>query len=142
MTADEDAEKAEAVEKSPPKKQKTEIVDEVMKKPSIAVTEALDNAKEKKKKKKLKKTMYRIDSDIAFNAPSLSQTNLAQEKKVEPIPTENTAKDSTETQEASAVSEVKTPKSDKKKNVKKQEAETSDVPTIAKALTNGTAPEP
>ena len=35
-------------------------------------------AKIKKKKLKKEKKMYRIDSDIAFNAPSLSQTNLAE----------------------------------------------------------------
>merc|ERR1711988_1235574 len=87
---------------SPKKPKKDE--EQVMKKPGELITDALETAKEKKKKKKLKKTMYRIDSDIAFNAPSLSQTNLAQEKKVEPIPTENTVNESTETQEAAAVS--------------------------------------
>jgi len=35
-------------------------------------------AKIKKKKLKKEKKIYRIDSDIAFNAPSLSQTNLAE----------------------------------------------------------------
>merc|ERR1712029_911692 len=47
-----------------------------MKIPTETTTEALETAKEKKKKKKLKKALYRIDSDIAFNAPSLSQSNL------------------------------------------------------------------
>merc|ERR1719210_11168 len=47
-----------------------------MKIPTETTTEALEIAKETKKKKKLKKALYRIDSDIAFNAPSLSQSNL------------------------------------------------------------------
>merc|ERR1712241_1050751 len=61
---------------SPPKKLKVSE-GPMMIKPSQLTTEALETAKEKKKKKKLKKkAIYRIDSDIAFNAPSLSQTNL------------------------------------------------------------------
>merc|ERR1719209_1569155 len=36
-----------------------------------------EEKKLKKKKKKAKKEMHRIDSDISFNAPSLSQTNLS-----------------------------------------------------------------
>merc|ERR1712241_347610 len=61
---------------SPPKKLKVSE-GPMMIKPSRLTTEALETAKEKKKKKKLKKkAIYRIDSDIAFNAPSLSQTNL------------------------------------------------------------------
>merc|ERR1712241_766986 len=61
---------------SPPKKLKVSE-EPMMIKPSQLTTEALETAKEKKKKKKLKKkAIYRIDSDIAFNAPSLSQTNL------------------------------------------------------------------
>jgi len=60
---------------SPPKKLK--VSEPIMIKPSQMTTEALETAKEKNKKKKLKKkAIYRIDSDIAFNAPSLSQTNL------------------------------------------------------------------
>ena len=60
---------------SPAKKLK--VSEPIMIKPSQMTTEALETAKEKNKKKKLKKkAIYRIDSDIAFNAPSLSQTNL------------------------------------------------------------------
>merc|ERR1711971_418449 len=40
----------------------------------------------KKKKKKSKKEMHRIDSDISFSAPSLSQTNLTLTEKPTPAP--------------------------------------------------------
>merc|ERR1712192_373214 len=40
----------------------------------------------KKKKKKSKKEMHRIDSDISFSAPSLSQTNLTLAEKQTPAP--------------------------------------------------------
>jgi len=40
----------------------------------------------KKKKKKSKKEMHRIDSDISFSAPSLSQTNLSIAEKPTPAP--------------------------------------------------------
>merc|ERR1712192_158686 len=40
----------------------------------------------KKKKKKSKKEMHRIDSDISFSAPSLSQTNLTLAEKPTPAP--------------------------------------------------------
>merc|ERR1719500_1585530 len=37
-----------------------------------------------KKKKKSKKEMHRVDSDISFSAPSLSQTNLSLAEKPTP----------------------------------------------------------
>merc|ERR1712032_1343933 len=40
----------------------------------------------KKKKKKSKKEMHRIDSDISFSAPSLSQTSLSLAEKPTPAP--------------------------------------------------------
>merc|ERR1712098_392119 len=66
----------EEKESPSPKKKKDEAEEEVIKKPGELITDALETAKEKKKKKKPKKAMYRIDSDIAFNTPSLSQSNL------------------------------------------------------------------
>ena len=62
-------------DESPSKKKKQDDTI-TMKIPTETTTEALETVKEKKKKKKLKKALYRIDSDIAFNAPSLSQSNL------------------------------------------------------------------
>jgi len=57
-----------------------EVVEDSMKKPSEEITTSM------MKKKKKKKEMYRIDSDIAFNTPSLSAVNLTiVEKKLAQI---------------------------------------------------------
>merc|ERR1711974_322811 len=61
-----------------------EVADEEEKKdnemvaPTAATLESFEKIKKKKmnKKAKEKKPLYRMDSDIAFNAPSLSQINL------------------------------------------------------------------
>merc|ERR1719234_1085276 len=47
---------------------------------------SVSDKKLKKKKKKSKKEMHRIDSDISFSAPSLSQTNLTLAEKPTPAP--------------------------------------------------------
>jgi len=77
------------------------------------------------KKKKRKKEMYRIDSDIAFNTPSLSQVNLAIEKenttnveKLKEVPEDVELQSTASTQEQEV--SVK-----KKKKMKKYQAETS-----------------
>jgi len=77
------------------------------------------------KKKKRKKEMYRIDSDIAFNTPSLSQVNLAIEKenttnveKLKEVPEDDELQSTAATQEQEV--SVK-----KKKKMKKYQAETS-----------------
>merc|ERR1712130_1052767 len=67
-----------------------EAVDVKSEMKNVQVEEAgqiLDAEKKlKKKKKKLKKEMHRIDSDISFNAPSLSKTNLSLPEKPTPAP--------------------------------------------------------
>merc|ERR1712192_108919 len=54
----------------------------------------------KKKKKKSKKEMHRIDSDISFSAPSLSQTNLTLAEKPTPAPMTPIAEADTPTPDA------------------------------------------
>merc|ERR1711974_10339 len=87
-----------------------EVADEEEKKdnemvaPTAATLESFEKIKKKKmnKKAKEKKPLYRIDSDIAFNAPSLSQINLMKlddEKKPVEI----------KEQEPSAVEQTSTP---------------------------------
>jgi len=102
-------------------------------KPSQMTTEALETAKEKNKKKKLKKkAIYRIDSDIAFNAPSLSQTNLVnnvsepQDSKSTSIKSdEPVAKDIAATAQTSEPKLQKSAEKKKLKKMKKYNAETS-----------------
>jgi len=92
------------------------------------------------KKKKKKKEMYRIDSDIAFNAPSLSKINLleAQSSANSEIPPKNDLPTSKVTSNSeggtncvtsdtkfTTVMDVNTPVSKKKKKMKKYNAETS-----------------
>merc|ERR1712165_109433 len=105
----------------------------IMIKPSQLTTETLETAKEKNKKKKLKKkAIYRIDSDIAFNAPSLSQTNLVNNVS-EPQDSKSTSIKSDEPvakdiPAPAPTSEQKLPKSAEKmklKKMKKYNAETS-----------------
>ena len=96
--------------------------DEMMMKPPESVTEALETTKTKKKK--LKKAMYRIDSDIAFNAPSLSQTNLIQQSDAKVTETVVKAPEPTEAvesvdQKIDEVAEVISKKSSEKKKQKK-----------------------
>merc|ERR1719193_1038372 len=54
----------------------------------------------KKKKKKSKKEMHRVDSDISFSAPSLSQTNLSLAEKPTPAPMTPIAEADTPTPDA------------------------------------------
>ena len=93
--------------------------------PTEATLESFEKIKKKKKdKKKAKenKPLYRIDSDIAFNAPSLSQINLmklddekkpVEMKEPEPIAVEQTS------------TPVPVEKAVKKKKLKKYNAESS-----------------
>merc|ERR1711915_422562 len=69
---------------SPTETQKVVDSETSMVQPNVETTKSL-------KKKKKKKEMYRIDSDIAFNAPSLSKINLleAQSFANKEIPTKN-----------------------------------------------------
>jgi len=93
--------------------------------PTEATLESFEKMKKKKKEKKEakeKKPLYRIDSDIAFNAPSLSQINLIKlddEKK--PVEVKE--------QEPAAVEQTSTPvpveKAVKRKKLKKYNAESS-----------------
>jgi len=120
---------------SPKKPKKDE--EQVMKKPGELITDALETAKEKKKKKKLKKALYRIDSDIAFNAPSLSQINLLEKKtensesntnhhqKVENETSKETAKPDLVTTPSADSPKTKTSEKKKSKKMKKYNAEAS-----------------
>eukprot|EP00092_Neocalanus_flemingeri_P002401 GFUD01002567.1.p1 GENE.GFUD01002567.1~~GFUD01002567.1.p1 ORF type:complete len:1057 (+),score=351.59 GFUD01002567.1:66-3236(+) len=109
----------------------TSVVEEPFKKPDVITTSV-------KKKKKKKKEMYRIDSDIAFNTPSLSQVNLVEksvnktvEDKLAAVPEIGTPKEAipaetesgTPMESTPAETEVVSPK--KKKKMKKYNAETS-----------------
>merc|ERR1712038_443971 len=103
---------------------KLKVSEPIMIKPSQMTTEALETAKEKNKKKKLKKkAIYRIDSDIAFNAPSLSQTNLVNNVS-EPQDSKSTSIKSDETvakdiPAPASTSEQKLQKSAEKRKLKK-----------------------
>merc|ERR1711915_827061 len=119
---------------SPTEIQKVVDSETSMVQPNVETTKSL-------KKKKKKKEMYRIDSDIAFNAPSLSKINLleAQSSANNEIPTKNdlpTIKDTsnavgdtncnTSDSKLTTVKDVNTPLSRKKKKMmKKYNAETS-----------------
>merc|ERR1712106_572301 len=106
-------------------------VEEVFTKPSEDVTTSL------KKKKKKKKEMYRIDSDIAFNAPSLSKVNLMLEKtdstkveeKLAAVPEFVKPQPSTVPEivkpQPSTIAETEVVSAKKKKKMKKYNAETS-----------------
>ena len=106
-------------------------VEEVFIKPSEDVTTSL------KKKKKKKKEMYRIDSDIAFNAPSLSKVNLMLEKtdstkveeKLAAVPEIVKPQPSTVPEivkpQPSTIAETEVVSAKKKKKMKKYNAETS-----------------
>jgi len=79
-----------------------------------------------------KKAMYRIDSDIAFNAPSLSQSNLLKEEisKIEEPIKESSAQETSEGNRKTNVDEPKTngtspEKKKKNKKMKKYNAEAS-----------------
>ena len=133
-TADEEVEKM--IDSSPPKKQKKEADDDMMKKPTIAATEALDKAKERKTKKKLKKALYRIDSDIAFNSPSLSQINLTLEKKADTSDNLTKAVETTATKEASNVKKGQSTKIEK--NMRKLKEEVGYSGDLTKAVKNET----
>ena len=91
--------------------------------PTQATLESFEKIKKKKEKKKAKekKPLYRIDSDIAFNAPSLSQINLTKldEKKPE-VMEESKSEDRISKPEVAPVEQVT-----KKKKLKKYNAETS-----------------
>merc|ERR1712083_897861 len=76
----------------------------------------------KKKMKKKKKEMHRIDSDIAFNAPSLSKINLMLGKS-EDIKAEETTAVIPESDKSEPSTPVVSAK--KKKKMKKYNAETS-----------------
>ena len=107
-----------------------DVMKDTILQPNLATLESFEKIKKKKEKMKAKekKPLYRIDSDIAFNAPSLSQINLMQldDKKIDHIPDQSdpSNKESQEaqanTQGASAEDKV-----GKKKKMKKYNAETS-----------------
>jgi len=119
---------------SPTETQKVVDSETSMVQPNVETTKSL-------KKKKKKKEMYRIDSDIAFNAPSLSKINLleAQSSANNEIPpkndlptikvTSNSEGDTncnTSDSKFTTVKDVNTPLSRKKKKMmKKYNAETS-----------------
>jgi len=94
----------------------TEIPEEPIIKPSEETTKSL------KKMKKKKKEMHRIDSDIAFNAPSLSKINLMLAKSEEPKLAAITESDKSA---PSTPAESTTVSAKKKKKMKKYNAETS-----------------
>eukprot|EP00092_Neocalanus_flemingeri_P025716 GFUD01027880.1.p1 GENE.GFUD01027880.1~~GFUD01027880.1.p1 ORF type:complete len:1062 (+),score=358.52 GFUD01027880.1:60-3245(+) len=124
----------------------TSVVEEPFKKPDVITTSVVEEPFKKpdvittsvKKMKKKKKEMYRIDSDIAFNTPSLSQVNLVEksvnktvEDKLAAVPEIGTPKEA-----IPAETEIGTPKEStpvdaevvsakKKKKMKKYNAETS-----------------
>jgi len=98
----------------------TEIVEEPIIKPSEETTKSL------KKMKKKKKEMHRIDSDIAFNAPSLSKINLMLANSEEPKPEPKLAAiTESEKSAPSTPAESTTVSAKKKKKMKKYNAETS-----------------
>lgn len=97
----------------------TESVKEPIIKPSEETTKSL-------KLKKKKKEMHRIDSDIAFNAPSLSKINLMLPKSEEPKPEPKLAAIIESEMSAPSTPVESTPLSAKKKRkMKKYNAETS-----------------
>ena len=93
--------------------------------PTEATLESFEKMKKKKEKKKAKekKPLYRIDSDIAFNAPSLSQINLMK------LDDEKKPVEMKEQEPSAAVEQTTTPvpaeKVAKKKKLKKYNAESS-----------------
>jgi len=102
-----------------------ENVEEVKEEPSFKPPE--DTPKLSKKMKKKKKEMHRIDSDIAFNAPSLSKINLMLGKSGD-TKAEETLMTITETEKSEpAVTPLDPPglSAKKKKKMKKYNAETS-----------------
>merc|ERR1711936_122270 len=82
-----------------------EVMKDTIIQPNLATLESFEKIKKKKEKMKAKekKPLYRIDSDIAFNAPSLSQINLMQldDKKPVDIPDQSDPSNK-ESQEAQA----------------------------------------
>jgi len=94
--------------------------------PTMATLESFEKIKKKKEKKKDKKPLYRIDSDIAFNAPTLSKTNLTKldEQTPEELPAKPPSVEQSITQSITAVSEPEA-KPTKKKKLKKYNAESS-----------------
>eukprot|EP00092_Neocalanus_flemingeri_P029202 GFUD01031698.1.p1 GENE.GFUD01031698.1~~GFUD01031698.1.p1 ORF type:complete len:1104 (-),score=383.94 GFUD01031698.1:84-3395(-) len=127
----------------------TSVVEEPFKKPDVITTSVVEEPFKKpdvittsvKKMKKKKKEMYRIDSDIAFNTPSLSQVNLVEksvnktvEDKLAAVPEIGTPKEAIPAETESGTPMESTPAETEvvstKKKKKKVEDKLAAVPEI------------